>query len=167
MDQKKIGIFLKTLRKESGVTQERLAEALRVSNRTVSRWETGYNMPDLDLLIQLADYYDVEISEILDGERKNGNMNNEIKETALKMADYSNAEKSRFTKRLCLMFTAGLLCFTAYIAMYLSGIADTFADGLVSGFLLGIAYGTMIMCVLYTSGHLAKLRAVKMRLLGK
>lgn len=41
MDQKKIGSFLKTLRKEKGLTQEQLAENLNVSGRTVSRWETG------------------------------------------------------------------------------------------------------------------------------
>ena len=70
MDQKKIGGFLKQLRKEKGITQQNLAEVLGVSGRTVSRWETGFNMPDLDLLIEIADYYDVEIREILDGERK-------------------------------------------------------------------------------------------------
>lgn len=41
MDQKKIGLFLKTLRKEKNITQEVLAETLNVSSRTVSRWETG------------------------------------------------------------------------------------------------------------------------------
>ena len=46
-DTKKIGIFLKELRKEKGLTQEQLAEKLLVSGRTVSRWETGLNMPDL------------------------------------------------------------------------------------------------------------------------
>ena len=47
MDQKKTGQFLKTLRKEKNITQEVLAEALNVSSRTVSRWETGSNMPDI------------------------------------------------------------------------------------------------------------------------
>jgi transcriptional regulator with XRE-family HTH domain len=46
MDQKKIGAFLKELRKEKGVTQEQLAEQFQVSSRTVSRWENGNNMPD-------------------------------------------------------------------------------------------------------------------------
>lgn len=59
MDQKKIGAFMKNLRKEKGVTQETLAETLGVTGRTISRWETGSNMPDLDILIQIADYYNV------------------------------------------------------------------------------------------------------------
>ena len=66
MDTKKIGEFLKVLRKEKGLTQEQLAESLLVSGRTVSRWETGMNMPDLSVLIQMAEFYDVEVKEILD-----------------------------------------------------------------------------------------------------
>ena len=50
MDQKKIGSFLKELRKEKKITQEAFAEILQVSGRTVSRWETGSNMPDISLL---------------------------------------------------------------------------------------------------------------------
>jgi len=44
VDQMKIGSFLKELRKEKGITQEQLAEALNVSGRTVSRWETGVSL---------------------------------------------------------------------------------------------------------------------------
>ena len=54
MDQIRIGAFLKELRKEKALTQEQLAEKLRVSGRTVSRWETGSNMPDIGMLVELA-----------------------------------------------------------------------------------------------------------------
>lgn len=64
MDQKKVGLFLKTLRKEKNITQEVLAETLNVSGRTVSRWETGSNMPDISLLVELSEFYQVSISEI-------------------------------------------------------------------------------------------------------
>ena len=50
MEQKKIGLFLKKLRNENNLTQEILAEKLNVSSRTVSRWETGSNMPDISML---------------------------------------------------------------------------------------------------------------------
>ena len=69
MDQVKIGNFLKKLRKEKGITQEQLAEILNVSGRTVSRWETGNNMPDISILVDIADYYDISIPEIISGER--------------------------------------------------------------------------------------------------
>ena len=98
MDTKKIGEFLKVLRKEQGLTQEQLAEILLVSGRTISRWETGTNMPDLSILIKMAEFYNVEVKEILDGERKSENMDKELKETLSKMADYNKMEKERATK---------------------------------------------------------------------
>lgn len=98
MDQKKIGGFLKMLRKEKGLTQEQLAEILNVSGRTVSRWETGTNLPDLSILIQLAEYYNIEIKELLNGERKSENMDNELKDTLLKVADYSELQKRKAAK---------------------------------------------------------------------
>ena len=63
MDTKKIGAFLKQCRKEKNLTQEQLAEKFGVSSRTVSRWETGSNMPDLSILVELADYYDMDLKE--------------------------------------------------------------------------------------------------------
>ena len=68
MDQQKIGKFHKCLRKDKGLTQEQLAEHFCVSSRTVSRWENGNNMPDVDILIGLADFYEVDIRELIDGE---------------------------------------------------------------------------------------------------
>ncbi|MBQ1247345.1 MAG: helix-turn-helix transcriptional regulator, partial [Clostridiales bacterium] len=74
MDQQKIGEFLKTLRKDNNLTQEELADKMNVSRRTVSRWETGSNLPDLSILVELADLYDVDMREIFNGERKNETM---------------------------------------------------------------------------------------------
>ena len=93
MNQQKIGGFLKELRKEKGITQEQVAEHFGVAGRTVSRWETGSNMPDLSLLIDIATFYDVEVSEIIDGERKSEKMSNEMKETLEKVVDYNEALK--------------------------------------------------------------------------
>ena len=67
MDQIRIGEFLKELRKEKGLTQEQLAEQFNMSRRSVSRWETGSNLPDLSILVELAEFYDVDIKEIIDG----------------------------------------------------------------------------------------------------
>ena len=92
MDQVKIGSFLKALRKEKNLTQEKLAEQLHVSNRTVSRWETGSNMPDISMLVEIADFYDVSIPEIINGERKSEKMNQETRDTAAAMAEYSRNE---------------------------------------------------------------------------
>ncbi len=95
MDPKEIGKFLRQLRGERGLTQEQLAEILGVSGRTVSRWETGSNLPDLSILVEISEYYQVEIKEILNGERKSENMDQELKETLLKVADYNELEKQK------------------------------------------------------------------------
>ena len=91
MNQMKIGIFLQQLRKEKGLTQEQLAEMTGVARRTVSRWETGNNLPDIDILIRLSDLYAVDLRELLDGERKDKSMDKEMEETVLKVAEYSNS----------------------------------------------------------------------------
>lgn len=98
MDTQKIGKFLKQLRKEKGISQEQLAEKLNVSARTVSRWETAVTMPDLSILMQLAQLYNVELKEILDAERMEESMDQEMREMLEKVADYTAAEKERAAK---------------------------------------------------------------------
>ena len=105
MDTKKIGAFLKQCRKEKNLTQEQLAEKFGVSARTVSRWETGINMPDLSILVQLAEYYDVEMRELLDGERSQ-TMNKEMKETLDKVAVYEEWVKQKALKAGNLAFAS-------------------------------------------------------------
>ena len=55
MDQVKVGKFIAALRKEQGLTQEALGQRLGVTNKTVSRWENGNYMPDIELLIPLGE----------------------------------------------------------------------------------------------------------------
>ena len=105
MDTKKIGAFLKQCRKEKNLTQEQLAEKFGVSARTVSRWETGINMPDLSILVQLAEYYDVEMRELLDGERSQ-TMNKEMKETLDKVVAYEEWVKQKALKAGNLAFAS-------------------------------------------------------------
>ncbi len=107
MDQVKIGSFLKKLRKEKNLTQESLAEQLNVSNRTVSRWETGSNMPDIGMLLEIADFYDVSIPEIINGERKSEIMDKDTRETAVAMAEYGRNEVKRGkTKAIGILLSA-------------------------------------------------------------
>ncbi|MGN1389952.1 MAG: helix-turn-helix domain-containing protein [Bulleidia sp.] len=91
MDRKKIGSFLKQLRKEKRITQETLAEKLNVSNRTVSCWGAGTDLPDI---ILLAEFWVVTISEIAEEERKADKSVN-TEEMAMKMAEYSRNETQK------------------------------------------------------------------------
>lgn len=103
IDQMKIGGFLRELRKEKELTQEQLAEKFGVSSRSVSRWENGNTMPDLGILVELADFYEVDIKEIIDGERKSESMKKEEKETLRKVADYAEVEKKLVVRRRCIV----------------------------------------------------------------
>lgn len=69
MDQAKVGKFISVLRKERGLTQEALGEKLGVTNKTVSRWENGNYMPDIELLVPLVEALGVSVNELLAGER--------------------------------------------------------------------------------------------------
>ena len=163
MDQKKIGAFMKELRREKGMTQENLAEVFGVSARTVSRWETGFNMPDLDILMQMSDYYDVDIRELLDGERKSENMNKELEETVVKIAEYSNDEKKRLARRLSVLFLVAIVAFVIYMVLDIMNRTDLY-NGRIADTALGLSFGMLIVGFMYTSGLLMKIKMFKKRL---
>ena len=166
MDQKKIGVLLRELRLEAGLTQEALAVELGVSNRSVSRWERGATMPDFDLLIEIAKRYDISVDEILAGERRE-DMEPQTEETLYRIADYTNSERDAFTKRLHVLFIAGIIGFVAYAVLDLMGLADDGPMAAVAGFGLGVVLGMLIVGAIYTSRYAARLREAKQRLLRR
>ena len=115
IDQVKIGNFLKELRKKKGKTQEEIAELFGVSSRSVSRWENGNTMPELGILVELADYYDVDIRELIDGERKSEVMNNEVKEVLKSAANYAEQERKLAIRRRCIVTIVGMLFFVLFV----------------------------------------------------
>lgn len=157
MNQKKIGSFLKELRKEKDITQEQLAEKIKVSGRTVSRWETGSNMPDISLL---ADFYDVSIPEIIDGERKSENMNEEVKETVLKLSDYTETINQKIKGRLFVLTVIAIIGMIAFVIIEFTGL-DTPGSVYerVAGAGLGLDCGMLIVLAMYLSGLLGKIKA--------
>ena len=103
MDQIKIGKFIATLRKEKELTQEQLGEKLGVTNKTISRWENGNYMPDIEILSLLSKEFDVSINELISGERfleedfKKAADNNLV--TALNNSTFTLKEKIAFFKK--------------------------------------------------------------------
>ena len=69
MEQDKIGAFIAQCRKEAGYTQAALGEKLGISDRAVSKWETGKNMPDASLMLELCSLLHITVNELLSGER--------------------------------------------------------------------------------------------------
>ena len=122
MNQIKIGKFIAECRKEKNLTQEQLAEIMGVAGRTVSRWETASNMPDLSLLLQLAEFYKVDVGELLDGKRKEKTSDNEDKELLNKISDYNETKQKKFAnicnKVLLITFVLLALTLIAQLIMY-------------------------------------------------
>ena len=166
MDQKNVGSFLRELRKEKQLTQEQLAERFGVTNRSVSRWETGSNMPDLSILVELADFYDVDIRDIIDGERKGEDMNKEEKERLQLVADYAETEKNTLLMRLRIISIVGLVSLIAGLTMMVISRDNNLPiyDYLM-GTLMGVAIGALLVAVFYSTGVLEKMRKRKRTLM--
>ena len=81
MDIIKTGEFIAKLRKDKGLTQEQFGDKMGVTNKTVSRWETGKYLPPADILLLMSELFDVSINELLAGQRLS---DDEYKQTAEK-----------------------------------------------------------------------------------
>lgn len=166
MDQKKTGSFLRELRKEKQLTQEQLAERFGVTSRSVSRWETGSNMPDLSILVELADFYDVDIRDIIDGERKGEDMNKEEKERLQLVADYAETEKNTLLMRLRIFSIVGLVSLIAGLVMLvLGGDNNLPVYDYLMGTLMGVSIGALLVAVFYSTGALENMRKRKRTLM--
>ena len=167
MDLVKIGAFLKELRKEKNITQEELADKMGVSRRTVSRWETGSNMPDMDILIDISDFYEVDLREILDGERNEDHMDEEMKETVLKVAEFSNEDKANLMKRIHVLFVIAMVFMAILmVVQFIDGI-DSRLMSFIQGVSMGVGFGMIVVGVIMTSKYAKNIRDFKMRLIGK
>ena len=167
MDQIKIGNFLKELRKEKNLTQEQEADIFNVSRRTVTRWETGYNMPDLSVLVEIADYYNVDLREIFNGERKEEKMNKELEDTVKQVAEYTNIEKTREAKVVMVYAIIGIISLIANQVLLFLDLEDTFWIGFAKGGTGGLTMASLILALLLATGKLTKIKEAKRRLLSK
>ena len=94
MDIIKTGEFIAKLRKDKGLTQEQFGDKMGVTNKTVSRWETGKYLPPADILILMSELFDVSINELLAGQRLS---DDEYKQTAEK--NLTEVIRSSFTTK--------------------------------------------------------------------
>lgn len=167
MNQEKIGNFLRTLRKEKNMTQEELAHLINVTNRSVSRWETGSSLPDLDVLIELADFYQVDIRELLDGERKQENKQEINKDTIMKISSYSHSEKQKLMQKIHYFFIIGIISMMIYLLLETNQLTNIkLYDGIAS-YCLGISFGVILCGALFTSKYMYKINEMKMKLVSK
>lgn len=168
MDQQKIGLFLKELRKGKGITQEQLADKFSVSSRTVSRWENGINMPDLDILIDISDFYEVDLRDILNGEKKKQESQEDVNGSILQAVNYSNIEAEKFNKRIFICEIIAVVLIVLAVMLKDTSIysINPLMQNLVS-LTEGLGVGLMIAGLLMTSRYGQKLNNLKKRILDK
>ena len=117
MDKEKTGQLITELRKEKGLTQKQLADALNVTDKAVSKWERGLSFPDISMLEPLSELLDVSIMELLAGKRQDGDEPMSRKEAqdlinaSVELSDEEirhKKERSRFIIIILIVFV--LLC---------------------------------------------------------
>lgn len=97
MNQTKIGKFISTIRKEKGLTQKEIADKLDISDKTVSKWETGKGLPEVSMMLPLCDILGITVNELLCGERLS---DTEYKQEAEKKMIDLMTEKKNSKKRI-------------------------------------------------------------------
>ena len=115
MNQEKIGKFIAKCRKDKNITQEKLAEELGVSNRSVSRWENGNTMPDYSILKELCNVLDIDVNEFLSGEKikKDEIKTHSIENLDLILKEYYKMKKQRNIFKyisICVVSISILIC---------------------------------------------------------
>ena len=100
MDQIKIGKFISACRKEQELTQAALAEQLGISDRAVSKWETGKSMPDSGIMLELCEILKINVNELLSGEKIMKEVYNHIAEENLLAMKREIEEKNRQLLRI-------------------------------------------------------------------
>ena len=115
MDQVRIGRFVAECRKGKGLTQAKLAEALGVTDRAVSKWETGRSMPDSSLMLPLCDILGITVNELLSGERIEMEDYNKIAEENL--VELRRQQEQHVKTLLMLEYVIGFSCSITFIVM--------------------------------------------------
>ena len=114
MDQEKIGKFIKEERKNKKLSQEELGELLGVSNRSISKWETGVSLPDISLFKPLCEVLDISYNELLSGERLNKtNYQEKLENNLSNVISYASKKDNKFNGTLIL-----LMVLSTFLSIY-------------------------------------------------
>ena len=142
MDAKITGCFIAQLRKELGLTQKELAEKLEVTDKAISRWETGKGLPDTSLLKPLAEIFGVSVGELLSGKRMD---DSQIKRQAdhIILESLGYEERQEKWKGILRYVFLGIL--VALGGMFFSMVVARFATSKDAAVSLGIG---LYLCIL-------------------
>lgn len=114
MNQTKIGRFISSMRKEKGLTQRQLADELNISDKTISKWETGKGLPEVALMLPLCEILNITVNELLCGERL---AEADYKQKAEEMIMDLMEEKQESKKKIALEIIVVLITLLASITI--------------------------------------------------
>ena len=114
MDQNKIGKFIAETRKQKNMTQRQLADILSISDKTVSKWETGKGLPEVSLMLPLCEALQITVNDLLTGERISVADYKQKAEENLMHLMWENAENK---KRMILSIVCGVITIIAVCAL--------------------------------------------------
>lgn len=117
MNQVKIGKFIAQCRKNKNMTQAELAEKLNITDRAISKWETGKGMPDSSIMLELCNELDITVNELLSGEEIEMDNYNKIAEE--KLLEFKKIDETKNKMLLQLEVIIGILVSIAFLGVVL------------------------------------------------
>jgi len=146
MNQEKIGKFITECRKGKKLTQEQLAEKLGVSDRAVSKWERGLNMPDSSLMLELAKILNISVNELLSGEIiKEKEYMNKAEENLIELKEIVERSNRRFLILEIVLIIISIFAFV--IMIYTSSIVN---ERFLKGILIGGACIILVLAIIFS-----------------
>ena len=141
MDQYKIGQFIAERRKDCGLTQRQLADALAISDKTVSKWETGRGLPDVSLMLPLCEALGVTVNDLLTGQRvEPADYQQKAEENMMDLMRENQENKKRFVlAAACVSVTVVAVCALVTIA----SLVDLPAPARIAVLVLAVATGVV------------------------
>lgn len=147
MNSNKTGLFISKLRREQGITQKELADRIGVSDKTVSKWETGRSIPDMLYLESLCTALDVTMNELISGERLSKEAYSEKAEENL--AQLIGESETGRKRDVIASAVGGALFAIAIFILMLTGFGE---DRMLKGFLSYLDLPTLITLALLSMG---------------
>lgn len=151
MNQILTGKFIAQKRKEKNLTQEQLAEKIGVSNKTVSKWETGKCMPDYSIIESLCTELNTTLAELMNGEEDDKSIHTYDNEQIVEMMkEMQELKKAKIT------FTGYILIIVGIVMLTLSLLfGGTEFQDFLSGFMLGLSICQMVVGIFVVSRQMA------------
>ena len=151
MNQLLVGKFITQKRKEKNLTQEQLADKIGVSNKTISKWETGKCMPDYSVIELLCEELNITLAELMNGEEDEKSIHTYDNEQIVEMLKEIQNLKAQKTLIMgyCLLVMGGVMLALSQI------FGGTDIQDFLSGFMLGLSIGEFLAGVFLLAYYLA------------